>query len=79
MKNKIIKTMNVQDREVRVMRIGNEDYISLTDLAKYKNESEPSDVIKKWMSNYDTVNFLGLWEEISNDEFNSAEFRRIKK
>ena len=60
------------------MRIGEEDYISLTDLARYKNPSEPSDVIKKWLSNYDTIEFLGLWEELSNENFNSAEFSRIK-
>src|SRR5574344_1778216 len=60
------------------MRIDNEDYISLTDLAKYKNKNDPSDVIKKWLSNYDTIEFLGLWEELSNENFNSAEFSLIK-
>lgn len=39
--------MNVNENEIRVMRIDNEDYISLTDLAKYKNPRDPSDVIKK--------------------------------
>ena len=70
--------MNVNENEIRVMRIDSEDYISLTDLAKYKNLEEPSDVIKKWLSNYDTIEFLGLWEELSNENFNSAEFSRIK-
>lgn len=70
--------MNVNENDIRVMRIDDEDYISLTDLAKYKNPKDPSDVIKKWLSNYDTVEFLGLWEELSNENFNSAEFSRIK-
>ena len=70
--------MNVNENEIRVMRIDNEDYISLTDLARYKNPDDPSDVIKKWLSNYDTIEFLGLWEELSNENFNSAEFSRIK-
>ena len=39
---------------------------------------DPSDVIKKWLSNYDTIEFLGLWEELSNEDFNSAEFSLIK-
>lgn len=78
MDKKIITVMNVNENDVRVMRIGDEDYISLTDLAKYKNPKDPSDVIKKWLSNYDTVEFLGLWEELSNENFNSAEFSRIK-
>ena len=70
--------MNVNETEIRVMRIGTEDYISLTDLARYKNPKDPSDVIKKWLSNYDTIEFLGLWEKLSNDNFNSAEFCLIK-
>lgn len=78
MNNNITAIMNVKENEVRVMRIDDEDYISLTDLAKYKNPEEPSDVIKKWLSNYDTIEFLGLWEELSNDNFNSAEFSLIK-
>jgi hypothetical protein len=77
-KTQITTTMNVNENEIRVMRIDNEDYISLTDLAKYKNPNDPSDVIKKWLSNYDTIEFLGLWEELSNENFNSAEFSLIK-
>lgn len=70
MNKKVTTIMNVNDNEIRVMRVGNEDYISLTDLARYKNPKEPSDVIKKWLSNYDTIEFLGLWEELSNEDFN---------
>jgi len=70
--------MNVNENEIRVMRMDNEDYISLTDIARYKNSIDPSDVIKKWLSNYDTIEFLGLWEELSNEKFNLAEFSLIK-
>lgn len=79
MKQDIITNIKVKDNEIRVMRINNEEYISLTDLARYKNPTEPSDVIKKWMSNYDTIEYLGIWESLTNSKFNSAEFRRIKK
>lgn len=78
MNNKNTIVMNVNNNEIRVMRVNNEDYISLTDLARYKNPKDPSDVIKKWLSNYNTIEFLGLWEELGNDNFNSAEFSRIK-
>ncbi|MBQ9181081.1 MAG: KilA-N domain-containing protein [Bacilli bacterium] len=78
MNDKITTIMNVNENEIRVMRINDEDYISLTDLARYKNPNDPSDVIKKWLSNYDTIEFLGLWEELSNEDFNSAEFSLIK-
>ena len=70
-KAQITTVMNVQENEIRVMRIDNEDYISITDLAKYKNPNNPSDVIKKWLSNYDTIEFLGLWEELSNENFSA--------
>ncbi len=78
MNNKITTIMNVKNNEIRVIRVDNEDYISLTDLARYKNLNDPSDVIKKRLSNYDTIEFLGLWEELSNEDFNSAEFSLIK-
>ncbi len=78
MNSNITTVMNVNDNEIRVMRIGDDDYISLTDLARYKNPDAPSDVIKKWLSNYDTIEFLVLWEKLSNDDFNSAEFSQIK-
>ena len=78
MNEKITAIMNVNENDIRVMRIDDEDYISLTDLARYKNPVDPSDVIKKWLSNYDTIEFLGLWEELSNENFNSAEFSLIK-
>ena len=78
MNSKIITKMNVVDNEVRVMSINGEDFISLTDIARFKNDDRPSEVITKWMSSYDTVEFLGLWEELNNKDFNSAEFRRIK-
>lgn len=53
------------------------DYVSLTDIARYKSD-EPSDVIKNWMRRKDTIEFLGLWESLNNEHFNSVEFDRIK-
>jgi hypothetical protein len=75
----IIKTeLNVNNNEVTVIRNGKEDYISLTDLARYKNADNPSSVITHWLSTKDTVDFIGLWEELTNPSFNSTEFRIIK-
>ncbi len=79
MKKEIIKTeMKVKDNLVRVMRVGNIDYISLTDLAKYQNEDDPSGVIRNWMSNKNSFEFYNLWEELHNENFNSVESHRIK-
>ena len=70
--------MNVNNRQVRVMSIDNTDYISLTDLAKYQNEKDPSGVIRNWMSNKNSFDFYNLWEELHNENFNSVESHRIK-
>ena len=78
MKDKITTIMNVNQNEVRVMRINDEDYISLTDLARYKNEDNPGDVIIKWMSNKSSFDFYSLWEELFNDNFKLAESREFK-
>ena len=45
------------------------DYISLTDIARYKNVHEPKDVVKNWLRVRDTIEFLGLWETIHNPDF----------
>ncbi len=70
--------IEVKNNKIRVMRIHDIDYISLTDLAKYANNSDPSGVIRNWMSNRNSFEYYGLWEEINNDNFNSVEFHRIK-
>ena len=79
MKENLIKTeMNVNNEKISVMRIGNEEYISLTDLAKYANPTNPSGVIRNWMSNKNSFEFYSLWEELNNENFNSVESHRIK-
>lgn len=57
---------------------GYDDYISLTDIAKYKNPEYPGYVIQNWMRNRSTIEFLGLWEQINNPDFNCLEFEAIK-
>lgn len=64
MNNKIKTTMNVKDNLINVNRINNIDYISLTDLARYKNPNNPGDAITKWMSNKSSFDFYCLWEEL---------------
>ena len=78
MKNSLTTEIKVKDKLVKVMRVGNIDYISLTDLAKYQNPEDPSGVIRNWMSNKDSFAFYCLWEELHNDNFNSVESHRIK-
>ena len=49
------------------------EFISLTDIARYKSD-EPNDVIRNWMRNRDTIEFLGLWESLHNPNFKPVEF-----
>ncbi len=55
------------------------DYISLTDIARYKNNHEPKDVVKNWLRVRDTIEFLGLWETINNPNFKGVEFDSFRK
>ena len=55
------------------------DYISLTDIARYKNMHEPKDVVKNWLRVRDTIEFLGLWETIHNPSFKGVEFDSFRK
>jgi len=71
MKNKIL----VQDYEISIVK---DDYISLTDIAKSKNPDEPKDVVKNWLRNKNTIEFLGLWEKINNKNFKGVEFDSFK-
>ena len=77
-KDSIKTEIIVKDHKIGVLRIENKEYISLTDLARYVDNDDPSGLIKQWMSNKDSFDFYGLWEEINNPNFNSVEFHRIK-
>lgn len=55
-----------------------EDYISLTDMARHKNPIAPKDVVKNWLRLRSTIDFLGLWEELNNPNFKGVEFDAFK-
>lgn len=80
MQNIVVRAeLNVKDNLVSIIRVDNIDYISLTDLARYKNSSNPGDVIIKWMSNKSSFDFYCLWEELFNEDFKLVESREFKK
>ena len=70
--------INVIGHEVVLLSREKEDYISLTDIAKYRNKLEPFAVINNWMRSRSTIEFLGLWEKLSNRDFKPLEFERFK-
>jgi len=76
---KKITLLKVKNQEISIIYKKNEDYISLTDIAKVKNQDEPKDVVKNWFRNRSTVEFLGLWERINNPDFKGVEFDPLLK
>jgi len=70
--------INVQQTDVTILKINETDYISLTDIAKFKS-NEPTDVIANWMRNRNTIEYLGVWETLYNPNFKPLEFEGFKK
>ena len=68
--------INVEGSEISIIAIDNRDYISLTDMVR--NIENGSALIEKWLRNKNTIEFLGIWEEMYNTNFNSPEFEGIK-
>ena len=70
--------IEVQGFEITVVNQNNNDYISITDIAKQKNAESTGLVIAHWLSTKFTIEFMGLWEQMHNKNFNVTEFRNIK-
>ena len=69
-KNELI----VRDVVIKTIVVNGVDYISITDIAKQKNALEPKDVVKNWMRQKNTLEYLGLWERLHNPSFKGVEF-----
>ncbi len=68
--------INVEGSEISIIAIDNRDYISLTDMVR--NIENGSALIEKWLRNKNTIEFLGIWEEMYNTNFNSPNSRELK-
>ena len=69
-----MKKITVKDIDVTILNLNEDDYISLTDIARIQNPFEPKDVVKNWMRQKNTIEYLGLWEKIYNPDFKGVEF-----
>lgn len=76
--NNNLEELVVQQNKVRVMKVGNVNYISLTDLARYKDKERTDYIIQNWMRNTNSIIYLGTWEYLYNENFNSIEFDGFK-
>ena len=72
------QTLTVKNTSVSVIKVGNEDFLSLTDIARFKSD-EPNAVIANWLRNRNTIEYLGIWESLYNPDFNPLEFEGFKK
>ena len=67
--------IKVENAEISVIKVGDDDYISLTDMVREVENGTA--LIEKWLRNKNTIEFLGIWEEMYNPDFNSPEFGGI--
>jgi KilA-N domain len=72
------KTMIVEGEEINFFTQKEQDYISLTDIAKKVNAALPADVISNWIRNKDTIEFLEVWEKLNNPDFNLVQLHEVK-
>lgn len=73
------KTIKIKDIEIRIRTDpNNDDYICLTDMARLKNPDEPRFVVQKWLSAKYTIQFMGIWEQMHNPNFNRTEFDTVR-
>ncbi len=73
------RKVNVKETEIVVFSKEKEDYISLTDIAKYKDSERTNYIIQNWMRSRSTIEFIGLWELLHNPDFKGIEFDGFKK
>jgi hypothetical protein len=69
-----MRKIKAQGLQIYTFQQNESDYISLTDIAKYKNKDEPADIVKNWMRSRSTIEYLGFWEKINNPKFKLVEF-----
>ena len=77
-KDSIKTEIIVKEQRINVLRIDNKEFISLTDLARYANPEEPKIPIYAWMRNKDVIAYLGLWEQLNNENFKGHEFETFE-
>lgn len=73
------EAIEVLSRQVRLASVNEQDYVCLTDIARYRNPDASDDLIRSWLRNRNTIEFLGIWEHINNPDFNPVEFDGFRK
>jgi len=74
-----VAKIKVLSKEITIQTRHKEDYISLTDIARYKDAERTDYLIHNWLRNRNTIEFLGIWEQLNNPCFNPIEFDGFRK
>ena len=70
--------ISVSSTDITIVKVNEADYISLTDIARYRDNERSDYILQNWLRNRSTIEFIGLWESFNNPNFNSIEFDGIK-
>ena len=71
--------VSVKGTEITILAHREQDYISLTDIARHKDPARTDYLISNWMRNRNTIEFLGIWEQLNNPDFKPVEFDGFKR
>ncbi|MBW1795345.1 MAG: KilA-N domain-containing protein [Deltaproteobacteria bacterium] len=74
-----MKKIKVLEKEISLYSQKEEDYICITDIARYKHSDRTDDLIRNWLRNRNTIEFLGIWEHLNNPDFKPVEFDGFRK
>jgi hypothetical protein len=74
-----VTKIHVLDNEISIYTLNDEDYICITDIARYKDPDNTDDLIRNWIRNRNTIEFLGIWERLNNPDFKPVEFDGFRK
>ncbi len=73
-----MEKIHVFDKEISLLTRNSEDYICITDIARYKEKGRTDHIIQNWMRNRNTLEFLGIWEQLNNPDFKPLEFEGLR-
>ena len=73
-----MEQIKVKGSLINITGIGDDDYVSITDIARFKTDGSTRDVIVAWLRKVDTIEFLTLWEKINNPDFKPVDFDLFK-
>jgi len=73
-----MKKITINSIDIDITGIGDDDFISLTDIARFKNEEDPNAVIANWLRRVDSIQFLAIWEKLNNEQFKPTDFEGFK-